>query len=95
MSSSDSYTYIDLGSKVLLESRFIYPSHERNNTPFVSLYNRNKNIFSGIYRCPTVMLPYYKNFSLHYRVQNGSGAHPASYPMGIRDSFSGGKAAGA
>jgi hypothetical protein len=27
------------------------------------------------------------NFSLHRRVQNGSGAHPASYPMGIR-SFS-------
>jgi hypothetical protein len=23
------------------------------------------------------------NFSLHHRVQNGSGAHPASYPMGI------------
>jgi hypothetical protein len=22
------------------------------------------------------------NFSLHHRVQNGSGAHPASYPMG-------------
>jgi hypothetical protein len=35
------------------------------------------------------------NFSLHYRVQNGSGAHPASYPMGTKDSFSGGKAAGA
>jgi hypothetical protein len=35
------------------------------------------------------------NFSLHYRVQNGSGAHPASYPMGTRGSFSGGKAAGA
>jgi hypothetical protein len=35
------------------------------------------------------------NFSLHHRVQNGSGAHPASYPMGIRGSFSGGKAAGA
>jgi hypothetical protein len=34
------------------------------------------------------------NFSLHYRVQNGSRAHPASYPMGIRGSFSGGKAAG-
>jgi hypothetical protein len=34
------------------------------------------------------------NFSLH-RVQNGSGAHPASYPMGTRDSFLGGKAAGA
>jgi hypothetical protein len=23
-------------------------------------------------------------FSLHHRVQNGSGAHPASYPMGTR-----------
>jgi hypothetical protein len=35
------------------------------------------------------------NFSLHHRVQNGSGAHPASHPMGTRDSFPGGKAAGA
>jgi hypothetical protein len=35
------------------------------------------------------------NFSLHQRVQNGSGAHPASYPMGTRGSFPGGKAAGA
>jgi hypothetical protein len=35
------------------------------------------------------------NFSLHYRVQNCSGAHPASYPMGTRGSFPGGKAAGA
>jgi hypothetical protein len=34
------------------------------------------------------------NFSLHHRVQNGPGAHPASYPMGTRDSFPGGKAAG-
>jgi hypothetical protein len=25
------------------------------------------------------------NFSLHHRVQNGSRAHPASYPMGTRD----------
>jgi hypothetical protein len=33
------------------------------------------------------------NFSLHC-IQNGSGAHPASYPMGARDSFPGGKAAG-
>jgi hypothetical protein len=32
------------------------------------------------------------NFS-HHRVQNGSGAHPASYPMGTRGSFPGGKAA--
>jgi hypothetical protein len=27
------------------------------------------------------------NFSLSHRVQNGSGAHPASYPMGTRGSF--------
>jgi hypothetical protein len=33
------------------------------------------------------------NFSLHHRIQNGSGAHPASYPMGTRVSFPGGKAA--
>jgi hypothetical protein len=35
-----------------------------------------------------------RNFSLNHRVQNGSGAHPASYPMGTRGSFPGGKAAG-
>jgi hypothetical protein len=35
------------------------------------------------------------NFSLHHRVQNSSGAHPASYPMGTRGSFFGGKTAGA
>jgi hypothetical protein len=35
------------------------------------------------------------NFSLHHRVQIGSGARPASYPMGTRHSFRGGKAAGA
>jgi hypothetical protein len=34
------------------------------------------------------------NFSLHHRIQNGSGAHPASYTMGTRGSFPGGKAAG-
>jgi hypothetical protein len=33
------------------------------------------------------------NFSLHHRVQNGSGALPASYPMGTRGSFPGGKTA--
>jgi hypothetical protein len=35
------------------------------------------------------------NFSLHHRFQTGSGAHPASYPMGTRGSFPGGRAAGA
>jgi hypothetical protein len=36
-----------------------------------------------------------RKFSLHRRVQNGSRTHPASYPMGTRGSFPGGKAAGA
>jgi hypothetical protein len=35
------------------------------------------------------------HFSLHHHVQNGSGAHPASYPLGTRGSFPGGKATGA
>jgi len=30
------------------------------------------------------------NFSLHHRVQTGSEAHPASYPMDSRESFPGG-----
>jgi hypothetical protein len=34
------------------------------------------------------------NFSLHHCVQNSSGAHPASYPMGTRGSFPGDKVAG-
>jgi hypothetical protein len=34
------------------------------------------------------------NFSLHHRVQNGSGAHLASYPMGTRGSFPGVKRSG-
>jgi hypothetical protein len=35
------------------------------------------------------------NFSLHHRVQNGSGVHPASYPMDTKGSFPRGKTAGA
>jgi hypothetical protein len=34
------------------------------------------------------------NFPLSRCVQNGSGAHPASYPMGTRGSFPGSKAPG-
>jgi hypothetical protein len=33
------------------------------------------------------------NFSLYHRIQNGSGAHSASYPMDTRGSFPGSKAA--
>jgi hypothetical protein len=35
------------------------------------------------------------NFSLHHHVQNGSGTHPASHPMGTRGSSPVSKAAGA
>jgi hypothetical protein len=34
------------------------------------------------------------NFSLVHRVQAGSGAHTASYPVGTMGSFARGKAAG-
>jgi hypothetical protein len=34
------------------------------------------------------------NFSLHHRVQNGSGAHSASYPVGTRVSSPGVKQPG-
>jgi hypothetical protein len=34
------------------------------------------------------------NFSIHHRIQNGSGAHPPSYAMGIRGSFPGVKRPG-
>jgi len=33
------------------------------------------------------------NFSLPHHIQTSSGAHPASYSMGTRDSFPEGKAA--
>jgi hypothetical protein len=35
-----------------------------------------------------------REFFLHHRVQNGSEVYPASYPIGTRGSFPGGKAAG-
>jgi hypothetical protein len=47
-------------------------------------------------RCSRVRFPAGAgNYSLHHRVQNGSGVHPASYPMGTGGSFPGSKAAGA
>jgi hypothetical protein len=36
-----------------------------------------------------------RKFSLHHRAQTGSGAHPASYPVGTKESFPGHKAGGA
>jgi hypothetical protein len=40
-----------------------------------------------------VRVPVGSEFSLLHVVQTGSGAHPASYPMGTGSSFPGGKAA--
>jgi hypothetical protein len=42
-----------------------------------------------------VSFPAVHNVSLLHSVKTGSGAHPASYPIGARDSVPGGKAAGA
>jgi hypothetical protein len=36
-----------------------------------------------------------QDFSLPHSIQTGSGAHPASYPRGVRGPFPGGKATGA
>jgi len=38
---------------------------------------------------------YFSGFSLRRHVDTGSGIHPASYPVGNRGSFPGGKEAGA
>jgi hypothetical protein len=40
-----------------------------------------------------IVLPVGVGNFLHHFVQYGSGAYPASYPMGTRGSFPGGKAA--
>jgi len=54
-----------------------------------------KYLNSYFYRSSRVRFPAEAgNFSPHHSVQSGSGAHPASYPMGIRGCFHGGKAAG-
>jgi hypothetical protein len=45
-------------------------------------------------RSSRVRIPAGAGIFSHHLVQNGSGAHPASYPMGTRGSFPGGKAAG-
>jgi hypothetical protein len=42
-----------------------------------------------------VRVPVVSRISVLHVVQNGSGVHPASYPMGTGGSFYGGKAAGA
>jgi hypothetical protein len=71
--------------------------------PYVQQYSRSSDSSVGIAlsyklhdRGSRVRFPAGTgNFSLYHRIQNGSGAHSASHPMGTRGSFPGGKAAGA
>jgi hypothetical protein len=61
--------------------------------PSGNVHTEWKNIkYCWIINDPNIFV-YYRKFSLHHRVQTGSGAHPASDPMGTRGSFPGGKAA--
>jgi hypothetical protein len=55
-----------------------------------------ENSFTTLFKFHSLRFPEGAgNFSLHHRIHNGSGAHPASYPMGTRGSFLGSEAAGA
>jgi hypothetical protein len=67
----------------------MFPSDAVNIFVFFECYGAGLRIGWSEVRVPTGA----GNFSLHHRVQTGSGAHPTSYPMGNRDSFPGGKAA--
>jgi hypothetical protein len=72
---------------------------------YMGMYERNESSDSSVSialvyglddRCSRVRFQAAAgNFSLHRRVQNGSGVHPASYPMGTRGSLTKGKVAGA
>jgi hypothetical protein len=62
------------------KTRYIHPNHYHHYSSVgialgYGLYDRG----SGV-RFPAGS----GNFSLHYRIQNGSEAHPASYPKGTR-----------
>jgi hypothetical protein len=77
-------------------------SAERLHSVHIQYYHTNRDSSVGIAlgyglddRSPRVRFPAGAgNFSPYHRVQNGCGAHSASYPMGTRGSFPGGKAAG-
>jgi len=67
----------------------------RNN----DIWNWNLKVYPNpvLLLCNQELIPtainihmYTGNFSLHHRVQTGSGANPASYTTGTRGSFSGG-----
>jgi hypothetical protein len=55
---------------------------------------KHRDNFTFTFICAVKYLNLSRNFPLHHRVQNGSGAHPASYPIGTRGSFLGVKRPG-
>jgi hypothetical protein len=66
------------------------PDHSRDSSVGIAL------VYELDYRGSRVRFPAGAGkFSLRHSVQNGSEVHIASYPMGIRGFFPGGKAAGA
>jgi hypothetical protein len=81
--SSSSYFYSSV-------RRFIMPRH-RPPVPPRSLLSLPR-LWAGWSRVQVPAGVWY--FSLHHRVQTGSGVHPTSYPMGTRGSFPEDKAAG-
>jgi hypothetical protein len=79
------------------------PSHDHPNEIWwwvqimkLLLYNFHRPPITSFILGPNILLStmFSRNFSLHHHVRNGSGVYPASYPMGTRGSFRGGKAAG-
>jgi hypothetical protein len=78
-----------------------YPQATTFHSPVLVIWNKSRDSSVGIaLRCGlddrisrVRFLTGAGNFSPHYHVQNGSGAHPASYPMGTMGSFPGGEAA--
>jgi hypothetical protein len=97
------FPYLPRSCLATSRQRFISEWDVTMNLTFVSYPSRSRDSSVGIALCcglddggSRVRLPAGAgNFSLHHRVQNGSGAHPASYIMGNRGSYPGGKAAGA
>jgi hypothetical protein len=89
-------------SCTIYSSRSRWPVRKLLNTPSHTVFTKRPDSSVGIVlgyglndRGSRVRFPAGAgNFSLHHRVQNGSGDHPASYSMGTRGSFPGGKAAG-
>jgi hypothetical protein len=65
---------------------------------FVSLLFKRVGIAQSVWRRATgwtarVRIPTVQDFSLLHSAQTDSGVHPASYPIGTRGYFPGGKAA--